>query len=339
MKTSIKKIICFIAVTSLMACGGGGNESSTPQAITTPAATVMAEKMQTLVTPYYPQNSLQYEVITALNQYRKDLKVGGLNPNKFIDIAASNHQNYLNLNTINEENFHTEVQGRPGFTGTSPQTRMLATGYSSNNPGAEVATAGYGTRAIDIFLDTVYHRQGLSHEDLADVGISSSNEFGTIIDLNSNGNSVQNNAGDFASHYPFDGQNNIPLTHYAEAPWPFPELPPNTLDSLCNHTSYPIHFQVQKLAKLDVTSFTLQESLSGLNIPVRLLTSQTDSKIFPNFAFIVGNVPLKKVTKYTVRFVGSSTGQFTGAPKGILTIDKTWTFTTGDTNLVSCGSL
>lgn len=336
MKTSIKKIICFTSLLSLMACGGGGSDTGTQQTTPTPTPVVLAEKLQTVIAPYYPQSTEQYAVITALNQYRKDLKVGGLNPNANLDIAASNHQYYITSSYRSGEDFHAEAPGRIGFTGETPQARMIKAGYPSNGIAIEVGTAGSGARSIDLLIDTVFHRQALSYEDISEVGISSSTQNGTIVDASTNGSTAQNNAGNFYTFYPYDGQKNVPLTHSAELPWPFPDLPANTSESLCKYTSYPIHFQVQKLAKLDVTSFTLQETSTGLNIPVRLLTNSSNSQINTNFAFIVGTTPLKVNTKYTVRFVGTATGQFTGAPKGILAIDKSWTFTSGDKNFINC---
>jgi uncharacterized protein YkwD len=346
------KITAMAVAASLVltACGGGGGSSPTPTPTPaptptptpTPAPVVLAAVTQTAMPPAYPITSHEMGVFTALAAFRAALGLGPLNQDARIDIAAKNHSDYIAV-TFTGLTPHHEEPGKPGFTGVLPVDRMIAAGYPAVDGTEGIGFTGpenLGAGIIEGLVSTVYHRVGLMDQTFTDVGIApsvqpafdGSGSRPTYIDIGVTAAKKQNTSGDYIGFYPVNGQSGVGVTHAAETPNPFSDLD-GTADSFCAKTSYPIHLASQKSTKLSVTSFTVTEDGQTTPLAVRLMTSTSDKVgIIPQHAaFIVGMAPFKLSTKYNVRFVGTATGAVTGAPGGVLNIDKAWSFTTNAT--------
>lgn len=326
---------------ALVGCGGGGGGSSTtatpPVATTPPPAptpAVLAATTQPAVTPTYLAGSQQMSAFNALAAFRAALNLGPVNQSAKIDMAAQNHSDYVATNNGGATP-HTEVAGTPGFTGVTVADRLVAAGYtptaSSEVIGWTGAT-GNASEVIEGLSATIYHRVLMMSQGWTDLGIAppvngdtarpAYIDFGTAA-------TKQNVGGDYVGVYPTNGQTAVGLTHAPEAPNPFADLD-GTTASFCAKTSFPISLMSQESTKLAVTSFTVTEAGQSTPLDVRVVTSDNDTTGFvPKYvAFIVGKAPFKASTKYNVTFTGTATGTATGATNGILTISKSWSFTT-----------
>lgn len=332
---------------ALVGCGGGGGDTpaSTPVANTpapvvpTPAPTplVLAATTQAAVAPTYMAGSQQLSAFSALASFRTALGLGPVNQNTKIDMAAQNHSDYVALNSGGATP-HDEVAGKPGFTGVTVKDRLVTAGYAATDASEVMGWTGANFDAAEVIeglAATVYHRVILMNQGWTDVGIAppvnstdinatrpAFIDFGTLT-------MKQNVAGDYVGVYPANGQTAIGLTHATELPNPFADID-GTSGSFCAKTSYPISLMTQQSTKLAVTSFTVTEEGQTTPVDVRLLTSDTDKTgLLPQYAaFVVGKVPFKSSTKYNVKFVGTATGAATGTASGVLSISKTWSFTT-----------
>lgn len=324
---------------ALVGCGGGGGGSSTsttPPVATNPTPTpvVLAATTQSAVTPTYLAGSQQMSAFNALTAFRTAMALPPVNQSAKIDLAAQAHSDYV-ANNNGGATPHTEVAGTPGFTGVTVADRLIAAGYtptaSSEVIGWTGAT-GDASEVIEGLSATVYHRVLMMSQGWTDLGIAppvngtvgrpAYIDFGTAA-------AKQNVAGDYVGVYPANGQTAVGLTHAPEAPNPFADLD-GTAASFCAKTSFPISLMSQESTKLSVTSFTVTEAGQATPLDVRLVTSDSDKTGFvPQYvAFIVGKVPFKASTTYNVTFSGTATGSATGAANGVLTINKSWSFTT-----------
>lgn len=331
---------------ALVGCGGGGGSSAptgpvaanpapvTSPVSTTPTAVVLAATTQPATTPTYTAASQQVRAFNALAAFRSALGLGPVNQNTKIDMAAQNHSDYVATNNGGATP-HDEVAGKPGFTGVTVKDRLATAGYAATTSGEVIGWTGANADAAEVIEGlsaTVYHRVILMTQHWTDVGIAPPVTSGAsrpaYIDLGTL-TAKQNVAGDYVGVYPANGQTAIGLTHAPEAPNPFPELD-GTAASFCAKTSFPISVMSEASTTLVVTKFTVTEEGQTTPVDVRLLTNATDKTgLLPAYmAFIVGKAPFKASTKYNVTFTGTATGSATGAPNGVLSINKSWSFTT-----------
>ena len=92
-------------VASLSACGGGGGSSVTPTPVVQtcdngakdyPTCTppFVAANLQAALPANYPAGTRRLEMFTALNNFRRQMGLGPLNQNAFLDQSTANHQAY-----------------------------------------------------------------------------------------------------------------------------------------------------------------------------------------------------------------------------------------------------
>lgn len=343
MKTqNILRGAALLTVSLLAACGGGSSGGSSSGGGTVPPISsntctnggtnfpvcAVPGTSQQEVAPTYSIGSNEYEAFTEINRIRKSIGLGVVNQNRFIDIAALNHANYIQQSYIAGENSHFEVTGRAGFTGANPVDRMKAAGYTLISSGSEVMAPTVGKNAITSLMNGVYHREILIDDIVSDVGIVSTNTNGTIIDFGYTRNSMQSVKGDFIGTYPTDGETGIILTHVMEQPNPFAGEMEMTVQNMCAKTSSPVSVISQFGSKLSVTAFTIREFGASKDLDVRLLKNG----ISGNHAVIVAKEPFKQFQRYEVKFVGKVSGAKTA---GEFDVNKTWSFTTG-THFLNC---
>lgn len=345
----MKKITKLLVLTSLTAsmmltgCGGGSGGASTPVggttplkctapqvlsngACVTPAPTVTPAKLQTSVpTPTYLPGSEELAAFNEFNGFRKLMGLGLVAQNEKIDVAAKNHASYIVQNKIFA---HEENSANTGFTGINPDDRMRFAGYAATYGGEELSTTG-GLIGVRMLMNTIYHRDGIAFQFITDLGIAFNTgvQFGggwvapLVIDLGTTGGIMQNNASDFVTSYPVDGQTDLPLTMGAESPNPFTDIDATTND-VFTKTSSPISIYSAHGTTLAVSSFTVTEAGQTMPMEVRLITYANDinKHLGTNVVHIVGKTPFKSNTKFNVSFIGNVNG---------VGIVKNWSFSTG----------
>ena len=117
----------------------------------------------------YKEIGLKY-----LNFLRKEAGEISLKENGYLDKAALNHANYINLNNIIG---HYENEGYEGFSGVTPSDRAIAAGYQNR---MVLENLSYGDKdineSIDGLFSAIYHRFGFLNEWINEIGIGASDE-------------------------------------------------------------------------------------------------------------------------------------------------------------------
>jgi uncharacterized protein YkwD len=329
---------------TLGGCGGGGGSSTpissnptTPTVPTTPTAPVSAAQaanLQSAVSSTYAAGSTADIAFKKLNAFRAVQGLVPVNQNANADIAAKNHQAYVAQNNSGA-NGHFEVAGNPGFTGVDPKARLVAAGYPATIA-SEVIAFGLeqgnpNATAVDNLINTVYHRATMMYQGFTVVGTAGDDSTNPLY-VDFGATKAQVNAGDYVGVYPANGQTGVFLTHSTESPNPFYLEMDMTQANMCTKTSAPVSVASEASTVLSVTTFTITEAGQTTPLDLRVITSATSAQdatyLGQNVAFVVGKAPFKPNTTYNVRFVGKATGTATGTTSG-LTIDKSWSFTTG----------
>ena len=330
---------------TLAGCGGGGSTPSASSAVNNPApvspvtptqpvSAIQPAALQTATAATYMAGTSEELAFRKLNAFRAAQGLGPLNQNAKIDIAAKNHSVYVTTNQSGADP-HKEVQGQPGFTGVDVQDRLVMAGYQATASTEVIAFSAMqsdpNASPIDNLANTVYHRAAMMYQGMTEVGFApettNSPLFADIATMKK-----QVNAGDYVGVYPANNQTGVWLTHGVESPNPFYMEMEMTQANMCTKTSGPVSVASEASTTLSVTTFTVTEEGHTTPLDVRLITKATSSQdqtyLTPNVAFVVGKAPYKANTKYNVVFVGKATGAATGTVDG-LSIERKWSFTTG----------
>ncbi|QYG00159.1 CAP domain-containing protein [Massilia sp. NP310] len=350
MRVSKVSLVATLAAIVLSGCGGGSGDKSPvasnpiapvvtnpiePVAPTpTPTLTPQAASLQTAAAPTYAAGSSEAKALQKLNAFRTVQGLGPVNQNANADIAAKNHAAYVTANQSGASP-HEEVVGKPGFTGVDVLSRLIAAGYPATGATEVIAFSimfpNDEGNAIDNLANTVYHRAAMMNQGLTAVGIAPENPESPLY-VNIGRTTPQINAGDYVGVYPANNQTGVWLSHSVESPNPFYQEMEMTQENMCTKTSTPVSLTSEASTILNVTSFTVTEEGQTAPLDARLITKATSTQdntyLTPNVAFLVGKASFKPNTKYNVRFIGKATGAATGSAAG-LAIDKSWTFTTG----------
>jgi len=349
-----KLALSFGIALALAGCGGGGSGGSsnvstppvgnsppttpttptTPTAPTTPVLTVLPAALQTATAATYMAGTSEYLAFKKLNAFRAAQGLGPLNQNAKIDIAAKNHASYQATNQSGGDP-HAEEQGKPGFTGVDVQARLITAGYQAVQSTEVIAfstmQSDINASPIDNLANAIYHRSAMMYQGMTEVGFAPEQDMAPLIaDIATMKKQV--NAGDYFGVYPANNQTGVWLTHSVESPNPFYMEMEMTQENMCTKTSAPVSVASEASTTLAVTTFTVTEEGQTTPLAVRLITKATstqDQTYLPaNVAFVIGKAPFKANTKYNVVFVGKVTGAATGTSNG-LAIERNWSFTTG----------
>jgi len=352
MRVSNLSIVATILTVAVTGCGGGGGggdrspvaNNPPPPVVTnpttpvtptpTPTPTPQSANLQVAVAPTYVTGSSEAVALVKLNAFRAAQGLGALNQNANADIASKNHAAYVTTNQSGATP-HAEVAGKPGFTGVDAMDRLIAAGYPTKSATEVIAFSmqfpSTDASAIDNLANTVYHRASMMYQGMTTVGIAPESQDSPLyvaIGLTT----PQVNAGDYVGMYPANNQTGVWLTHSVESPNPFYQEMAMSQENMCTKTSAPVSLTSEASTTLSVTNFTVTEEGQTAPLDARLITKSTSTQdntyLTPNVAFLVGKAPFKPNTKYNVRFVGKATGAATGSNTG-LAIEKSWTFSTG----------
>lgn len=317
---SIAVLTAFLA-----ACGGGGGDSDSAQtaAATSGGAssssltqTAVQQSVQGPGAPAFTGNTV-VDGLNWINYRRVQAGLPALQRNGLIDAAAQAHSNYQKLNdTIT----HIETVGKAGFTGVTPGDRLTAANYvftQRSYAHGEVISATVdpsGFVAVENLIAAIYHRYAILEPMFKESGggaASVPNGY-TYFTANftTDGLAPGIPRGTVAI-YPFDNQQQIPTIFFSDR-----ELPDPVPDR--NEVGYPVSVHANITATISVQTFSMRPR-GGTDLPVRLLTHETDSETPVSAASIIPVSVLAAQTTYDVRFTGTVDG---------IAVDRSWSFRT-----------
>jgi len=363
-QTSKLTALAFAASLVLTACGGGGGSSSNattppatpPVGASSPASTTSgAVAVQASVpTPTYGTTTMQASAFSTLNAYRLAMGVGEVAQDPILDNSATKHALYLDSNLANGNLTalsHDEVATFANYYDDTPLSRAQLSGAPATewinediaNGYPQTSAAAYGSNCVNIYLDTVYHLQGVtSSSQTIGIGFQQSSgsypnyacvlDFGQTAGLSGapQANEVDLGGGQQMSttavaHSPLVNEPNVALAMMPEDVNPAPDIAA---------PGRPIMVRVNAANAgdvLTVSSFTLTAA-SGAVVASRIIvpsaaltgsssgvTADINNDLFPGVAFLLPLAPLTANTTYTATFSGARDGT---------PISVTWSFTT-----------
>ena len=344
---ALRRLFRHLSVAALAAgvaaCGGGDGAAPTPPPPPAPAPTpvtlpVTLPAVLSVPDPVgYDANRLA--AFQRLNEIRLAAGLGLLAQNTLLDQAAQAHAEWEVANDLYQ---HDEAAGTPGFTGETLYERARFQEYPIG-PGAETITAGYAPRqAVDSLVNVLYHRELLLDFSPVDVGVGWSDSRSQhvwepmVLDFSRPNDNSPQAAGQTAQTtiegvliWPSDGATDV-LTHMGgETPNPVPSIDSTLLGT-------PASLSVDYWKSIGVAEFSIKDGGTGMNVPVAVLTHDSDPNSFLSRNF-VGAVPLQALSKNTVYRIHFS-GTITIAPgSDTQPYVRDWTFTTGDVDYPPVG--
>ena len=230
--------------------------------------------------------------------------------------AASAHCAYYALNKDADplcvDSPHYEIEGCAGFTGTTPSDRMRAAGFMSNAGGEVMAFLDDPFHAIQMWVDSVWHRIPILDPATTVIGYGSAEGCDTI-DF-SPGKRDMNNV----VLYPYDGQIDVTPTFDGSNEGPMPPAPSTGWPS-----SNPISLYAWQLNVTEHQLFVdgdptpIEHTWLDTTAPALAVDQQ---RLLRNMVFMYANKPFIANTRYRVRIAGTYAGG---------TLQREWTFTTG----------
>ena len=325
---------------TLSACGGGGGggggggdtttpppPAPTPSPSPTPSGPIAAQMSVPTPVGY---DTERLAAFNRLNEIRLSAGLGMVAQNTLMDQAAQAHADWM---IANDAFVHTEVAGTRGFTGADWWSRDELLGYVPVGGAEEMSSGVDPVTGVSELINGVYHRAGLLAFEPVDVGVgwSAGGSAGLnrllVIDVSRPGIDLVRSKGQATQEsirgvaiWPLDQATGV-ATHLGfEVPNPVPTQDVSMLGS-------PASLMVSRLQTLQITSFSMTNMRAGSDVSTVLLTSQSDpnSLIPSSFAAIIPLVALDAGTTYRVVFRGSAVTFPSGE---VMTIDRTWTFST-----------
>lgn len=342
MKLSHLKYLAFAlsasSLLALSACGGGSSENAVVTVSTVTPTTPGTVAIVTSVTPPAGYNAEQLAAYTAFNTARGSCGFGYLQQNKSLDASSAKHAGWM---IINAKYTHYETLATPGFSGVTPNERMLAAGYSGGTMSNEVIaatyssnSAGYGSIGATQLLSAPYHLAGImggnremgvavvsggpigSGADIIAPGTVATTYF--VADMASSSLKMQQaqSAGSVLS-YPCAGTTGTAWKLEGEIPNPV-----GTRDLFANPIGQPIYVQSSPGSALIISSVTVTGPGGSVAL-LPTLTAANDANADlkgSNQAIIMPNLPLSPNTSYAVSIAGTTAG---------VAFTKSFTFSTG----------
>lgn len=258
--------------------------------------------------------------LNAVNALRTAAGAGCATLNLQIVQAATAHCMYYQTNNsanpMCTSNPHMEVMGCTGFTGQSPIERMRAAGFTANGGSEVMAFVNDPQRAVQTWVDSVWHRIPILDPSTSTLGYGSSGSPAAC-------DTIDFGPGDRAGAntvlvYPYDGQTNVTTTFDGSHEGPMPPAPTTGWPSANPITLYaPKPMITEHVLTVDGST----EPIEHVWLDANTANLDATGKSFLRAAvFMYANKPYMPNTKYRVRMSGTYQG-------GMLT--KEWTFTTG----------
>ncbi len=163
------------------------------------------------------------EQVTAMQYMNSFRNLMGLNPidlNSALDQACVAHSEYCSQDSSWCPGWHQEEEGHPGFTGVNFWDRDRAAGYQGQPAMEVMAPGGTPQYAIDMWMESVYHRSPFVDPAIHEAGYGSGASF-TTMDFGCCGPYDHN----LVTNYPVDGQTGVPRS-WSGNEGPQPPTPP-----------------------------------------------------------------------------------------------------------------
>ena len=334
-KSAIRHLAVLVLGTSLSACGGGSSESSaseaaTPSQVAMPASPNPSTVASVSAAQAYPAGSEELAAYKLLNAERNRCGFGLLAASAPLDAAAKAHADYQIINSLNSH-LENARQFPEGFTGTDPQARVKAQGYSDlggvtdefaffSFSGTAQPKRGIGELGIRGLLNAPYHLNGLM-SGYRDVGVAvRSNEDvgkgmrGIFVQINpayKTAAGPQLLGSTSVQTYPCEGTTGVnrQLTNETPNPVPGRDLRTSPLGST-------VYIAVREGNRIVITSAAMTHAATGEAVVLRTPVTEGNDPYGPcqtgcfesHQAYVVPNAPLQPNTAYSVSVNGTNNG-------------------------------
>ncbi len=229
---------------------------------------------------FYSESDATKEVIAKLNNLRGGMGLSDVSLNLSLNEGALLHNKYMYQNNLLT---HKQDPSNPFYdpVGASAGTKSILAGNVKS-----------GTEALDLWLNSLYHRQYLLNPDLKDIGFNFQDGFATL-NLGMNNDYNKSKITNYSYElepvvYPFDGQKDVPINFDTlESPNPVPEylsLPTGPFLTI----SFPKFSRIKK-----VNSVTLLDE-TGSKIPFTYFSMKNKDYVLA----ILPENPLEYKMKY-----------------------------------------
>lgn len=252
------------------------------------------------------------EAMALIDRVNAVREAAGLQPLRYdprLGAAAQGHAIWLDAN---DAQGHTEQEGTPHFTGLTVGDRTAAFGYP--RPASEVALSGEPDQAVELWMETLYHRLPLLHPGHTEAGAGAAGRR-AVMNLGPSGESDQ------MVLWPYPGQTGVYTQWQAHTETPDPlRLYPGVPDPVGTTITLQMGRRPQRLT-LDQATLTTAD---GRPVPVLLFAPELDDWLTAAVAMIPRE-PLAPGTTYTAHMAG--TVDFGSGPRPYA---RTWSFTTAE---------
>jgi len=165
-------------------------------------------------------SSVQIEAMHYTNSFRNLCGLNPINFNSALDSASQAHSDYCSTDSSWCPGWHQEQEGHPGFTGVNFWERDQYAGYSGQPASEVMAPGGTPQYAIDMWMESVYHRTPFVNPKIHEAGFGSGSSY-TTMDFGCCGSFDAN----LVTNYPVHGQTGVP-TDWLGNEGPQPPTPP-----------------------------------------------------------------------------------------------------------------
>jgi hypothetical protein len=254
----------------------------------------------------------QQQALARINYYRALAGIAPLVLNESLNQAATAHANYCVVNGGDSDlaaSPHSEIEGKPGFTGASSADRARHFGYSSIGRWREnMHYLGNPLASIDDWMNSVFHRFAALDPNLQEMGFGIAVGNGTRVDVLDAAAPVYTENPSTIVLYPAPNQSDVPLAFDGrERPDPLPGA------------AYPTGYPITAIfggGNVQVTEASLRDSQNNL---VDSYALYPGSGMMDNSVAIAAKQPLRPGEKYTVSVAGTIGGT---------AFSRIWSFTT-----------
>lgn len=256
----------------------------------------------------------QQEALTVVNAARLAMGVQCATMIPALNQSATSHCQYYAAHEGTSACFvsgnpHTEVSTcTQFFTGAQFWDRLAAVSYGATTMFENMAFLGNATPAVQVWIDSVYHRTPVLSPWVRDLGYGHTSGCDTM-DF---GTGAMTSATTTAS-YPYAGQTGVPRSFNGAQEGPTPPTPPSGWPS-----GYPITVFAKGLTEASMTH-TLTVDGSATPIAHQWVTPMNSGGFLMDAYVLYANAPLAAQTTYRVQVQGS---------RGAVPVSFDFTFTT-----------
>lgn len=269
-----------------------------------------------------PWTPVYEEVRDRINYYRNIIGLQAMTIEASLNAAANSHALYVNDN-INAGHFESNKKHRY-FTGEMPWDRTRYFGYTSSMVAENIHFMESHTRAVDDWMDSLYHRLPIINPIYAHMGYGYAAKGTKPVNVLEMGSVKYNDLNSSVVVYPGDGQEGVPITWSGlEKPDPLRLYP-----EAKGPGGYPITLLLtgDRVERVELKSASLLEGETK-ELKFYSFDAVTDPElIHSNTVAIIPKITLKPRTVYRVNMTLNVT--YTGDEQK--EVKKEWKFTTGN---------